>query len=1015
MGKEIRILTVEDSPEDLNLVHSRLKKDLISYSLLNVVCKDDFIKGVNEFKPDIILSNFTSVGLDGFAAIELSKKLSPNTPIIIVPGSIDNDSATACINKGAQESIIKEKIDQLGLAVKGALENKILKLKSSKELNEFAENLINAVHEPMLALDKNLNVVKASQSFYDFFRTNSAETIGNYIFNLNNKQWDIPVLREFLEIILSEKTAFDNYEIEHDFADIGKHIMLLNAKKIKDGIGDEEIILLSLEDITRRRLEEDAFKESEEKFRLITENSADAIFITDSLGKYLYVNTKAERLLGFSKNELLSFTLADISPKTRVDEYFQFFKQLLQDGSLCTELELVKKDGQIMPADLNAVLLPNGFVYASCRDITEKKRFEQKLLESEELFRHSFDYAAIGMCVIGLDKKFHRINSAFKELVGYDEDELKNFTFSDITHPDDLSVGLSVFDKMLDGKINSSTYEKRYIRKDKKIIWVYISISLVRNTHGQPQFFITQITDTTERKRSENLISMFAQSLKSINEIVSITNLENKLLYVNESYLKTYGYAENELIGQHAGIVISPNNPAELAEEIFTATRSGGWKGEALDIRKDGSEFPIYLSTSIVYDIEGKPFGLMGVAIDISERKRVENDLIKAKEIAESVNKLKDAFIANMSHEIRTPLNGILGMTSLIKDLFIDKIKKEDEVLFNGIDQSSKRIIRTVDMILNYSRLQVGEFQTFQKKLNISLLCENLMSEYAVQAKYKSIDFIYQDNCGDVVLLADEFSIKLAISNLIDNAIKFTQKGFIHLILKKESNNDIILQIKDTGIGIDKDDLEKIFESFRQVQMGYGRAYEGVGLGLSLVKKVLALNNAQVSVESIKGKGSTFSINFGNKVNSLDKMEDTKQKVSHSTEPVEAGNVVVLIVEDDKINQLTIQKFLEKKYSTIITDSSDDVLDILKINKVDIILMDISIWGKLNGLELTKVLKTSEEFSHIPVIAVTAHAFEDDKQNAVEAGCDSFLAKPFSKESLLEMISDFINKKAVSS
>jgi PAS domain S-box-containing protein len=847
MEKEIRILTVEDSPEDLNLMHSRLPKDLISYSLLNVVCKDDFIKGVN-------------------------------------------------------------------------------------------------------------------------------------------------------------------YEIEQDFADVGKHIMLLNARKIKDGIGDEEIMLLSLEDITRQKLEEAVFNESEEKFRLITENSADAIFITDSQGKYLYVNNKAETLLGYSKEEFLSFTFADISPKTRIDEYFQIFKQLLQDGSFCTELELVTKDGQIMPADLNAVLLPNGFVYASCRDITEKKRIEQKLRESEELFRHSFDYAAIGMCVIGLDKKFHRINNAFIELVGYEEDELMNFTFSDITYPDDLSIGLSIFEKMLTGEINSSTYEKRYIRKDKRIIWVYISISLVRNLAGHPQFFITQVIDTTERKRSENLISMFAQSLKSINEIVSITNLEDKLLYVNESYLKTYGYDENELIGQNADIVISPNNPVELADEIFAATRSGGWKGEALDIKKDGSEFPIYLSTSIVYDIEGKPFGLMGVAIDIYERKQVENDLIKAKEIAESVNKLKDAFIANISHEIRTPLNGILGMTSLIKDLFIDKINKEDKILFDGIDQSSKRIIRTVDMILNYSRLQVGEFQTFKKKINISSLCENLIKEYVVQAKYKSIDLIYQNNCGDVVLLADEFSLKLAISNLIDNAIKFTQKGFIRLILNKESNGNIILQIKDTGIGIDEGDLEKIFESYRQVQMGYGRAYEGVGLGLSIVKKVLALNNAQVSVESIKGEGSTFTVNFGARVNSLEKMDYTQQTISSSPEPVRAQNVVVLVVEDDKINQLTIKKFLEKYYTTIITDSSDEVLDILKNNKVDLILMDISIWGEMNGLELTKLLKTSDEFSQIPVIAVTAHAFEDDKQNALEAGCDSFLAKPFSKKSLLQMISDFVSR-----
>jgi Response regulators consisting of a CheY-like receiver domain and a winged-helix DNA-binding domain len=139
-------------------------------------------------------------------------------------------------------------------------------------------------------------------------------------------------------------------------------------------------------------------------------------------------------------------------------------------------------------------------------------------------------------------------------------------------------------------------------------------------------------------------------------------------------------------------------------------------------------------------------------------------------------------------------------------------------------------------------------------------------------------------------------------------------------------------------------------------------------------------------------------------------MADTDIMINSSSAPDGPVNMVALIVEDDNINQLTIKKFLENRYTTIITDSSDEVLGILLKNKVDIILMDISIWGRMNGLELTKILKATKEFSHIPVIAVTAHAFEDDKQNALEAGCDSYLAKPFSKESLLGMMSDFVDK-----
>src|ERR1035437_7188210 len=192
--------------------------------------------------------------------------------------------------------------------------------------------------------------------------------------------------------------------------------------------------------------------------------------------------------------------------------------------------------------------------------------------------------------------------------------------------------------------------------------------------------------------------------------------------------------------------------------------------------------------------------------------------------------------------------------------------------------------------------------------------------------------------------------------------------------------------------------------------MGYGRAYEGIGLGLSLVKKVLALNNAKVLVESKKGEGTTFSINFGKEVKPFEKMVETDIMVNIPPVTEKPVNWVVLIVEDDALNQITIKKFIEKKSNTIITNSSDEALEILKKNKVDIILMDISIMGHRNGLELTKELKASKEFSHIPVIAVTAHAFEKDKQNALEAGCDNFLAKPFSREVLIEMIADYADK-----
>ncbi|MDR3668818.1 MAG: PAS domain S-box protein, partial [Ignavibacteriaceae bacterium] len=602
MKKGIKILTVEDSKEDLVSVQEILSKDFINHSLLNVSGKIDFIKGLNEFKPDIILSNFTSAEFNGFDAIEISKELYPYTPIIIVPGSIDEDTAVECINKGAEDSIIKENIKELGSAIKGALENKILKRERDLEKRIMKLNrtyaviyrinkmIVNIQDKEILfeeackiavesgkfrlawisLLDEENKVLRPC--FWDGLGFEFLEEIKNL--SVDDIKCKYPVPAEILkgDFIVYNKIEnesglyFGNNGHKHYFHSLISMPLKLQNKVIGsfnictdklESFNNDEINLLnevtrdisfSLESISNEK----ALKESEEKFRMITENSADAIFIADKQGKYLYVNNKAVDLLGYSKEEMMTFTLADISPNDRVRDYFQLFNKLLHNQSVFAEIELIKKDGNIILTDLNAVLLPNGFIYASCRDISEEKMVKQRLQESEELFRHSFDYAAVGFCMVGIDKKFQRINKTFEEIIGYNEDELRNLTFSDITHPEDLDIGLSNFNKMLEEEINSASYEKRYIRKDKRIIWVYISISLVRNADKQPQFFITQIIDITERKRSENLISIFAQSLKSINEIVSITDMDDNLLYVNESYLKTYGYEENELIGRHA-------------------------------------------------------------------------------------------------------------------------------------------------------------------------------------------------------------------------------------------------------------------------------------------------------------------------------------------------------------------------------------------------------------------------------------------------------------------------------
>jgi PAS domain S-box-containing protein len=374
----------------------------------------------------------------------------------------------------------------------------------------------------------------------------------------------------------------------------------------------------------------------------------------------------------------------------------------------------------------------------------------------------------------------------------------------------------------------------------------------------------------TERKLVEAALVQSNSELENLNNnldqaIFAVDMIHNKMIRVSIAHEIVFGYTQAEFFKNPQlwyETVLPEDRP--IIDANFPILNSGKNISQEFRINHGNGQIR-WLETKITptLDTNGKLNRLDGIVTDIIDRKRIEKELIDSKEKAESANKLKDAFIANMSHEIRTPLNGIMGMTRLIKDLFAGKYKKEDEELFEGIDISSKRIIRTVDMILNYSRLQVGEFPLSRKNFSLTSVCAGLVSEFTSAAKSKSLEFAFQNNCGDAKVFADEYSITMAISGLIDNAIKYTNKGSLDVILRYEDDDDIILDITDTGIGISDEYMERIFEPYQQEQMGYGRAYEGVGLGLPIAKKILNLNGAVLTVKSKQGEGSTFSINFG--------------------------------------------------------------------------------------------------------------------------------------------------------
>ncbi|MHB1688715.1 MAG: ATP-binding protein [Ignavibacteriaceae bacterium] len=364
-----------------------------------------------------------------------------------------------------------------------------------------------------------------------------------------------------------------------------------------------------------------------------------------------------------------------------------------------------------------------------------------------------------------------------------------------------------------------------------------------------------------ERKRTEEELLKLSRAVEQSPASVVITNSEGNIEYVNQKFCEITGFSKGEVIGKNQRIWKSDHQDKKLYEYLWNTILSGkDWKGEILNKKKNGELFWESELISPLVNKEGDITHFVAIKEDITEKKNLISDLIIAKEKVELANKLKDAFIANISHEIRTPLNGILGMASLIKESFHNYITNEEEGYFSDIDIASKRIIRTVDLILNFSRLQIGEYETNFKSLNLDSLISGLIKQFKYTIYNKPLELTYENKCGEVNIFADDYSITQAISNLIDNAIKYTPKGFVKVVLYKEVVDKITLDIIDSGIGISENYIGHIFEPYTQEVVGYSRPYEGIGLGLSLVKKFIDLNGASISVKSKKGKGTTFTI-----------------------------------------------------------------------------------------------------------------------------------------------------------
>ena len=647
---------------------------------------------------------------------------------------------------------------------------------------------------------------------------------------------------------------------------------------------------------------------------------------------------------------------------------------------------------------------------------------EKKLRESERKLSITLQSIGDGVIATDVNGNITIMNPTAERMCGWSFEEAKGLpitkVFNIISAIDREKMINPVEEVLRTGEIVELSNHTVLVSRDGTERHISDSASPIKGDTGEIEGVVLVFSDVTESYKNRELLrqseKLYRNVVENASDIIYTIDLEGNILQINAAGSKLLGYSIEEIKKMKYHDFISKEY-YELVKNHFVQQYIKKEQTTYLEvpiIKRDGQR--IWLGSNINLILDGDNIkGFHIISRDITDRKNLEFSLIEAKERAESANRLKDAFIANISHEIRTPLNGLLGMISVLKDIFSPYITENEKKYFDAIDKASNRIIRNIDLILNYSRVQVGEFKTNPQFVKLDEILNDLYLSFSVTAKQKGLALKFEKKVADAQLYSDTYCLNHIFSNLIDNAIKYTNEGSVEIILYRNQEGNLTVDVADTGIGISKEYMEDIFKPYTQERIGYNRSYEGVGLGLSLVKSLVDKINSQISVKSIKGNGSTFTVvlsdmQLANDESKVNNENNLKEKSDTQAAPTKSSVPKVLVVEDEEINQLYLTKKLSGICEVIVAERAEDALDKINKNNFGIILMDISLKGMMDGLQLTKEIKSKENFKHIPVIAMTGHAFHQDKERCLAAGCDDYIAKPFKIDELLAKINKYL-------
>lgn len=650
------------------------------------------------------------------------------------------------------------------------------------------------------------------------------------------------------------------------------------------------------------------------------------------------------------------------------------------------------------------------------KELKERINTESKLKSSNRFLIKAQKTGKIGTFELDLINDTWTCSENLYELLGIVKGGIQNFNaWLNHIHPEDKTEVIQYYVKrVLEEKKNFDRVYRILRPNDGNTIWVWGTGEVECDEMGNPLRIIGIIQDITDRKNYEIEMRKLSEAIKQSPVSIVISDVEGRIEYVNPYFSKVSGFEFEEIVGTVPEIKRSYFHYPEDYEKLYNNLTNGRiWHGEMQSQKKTGEFYWESVSLSPLTNSDGEKTGYLAVKEHISEKIRLASDLEKALAKSEESDRLKSSLMSNMSHEFRTPMNGILGMAAILKEINTDT---DQQRMLDGIVQSGKRLMNTLDAILEFSNLESEIEVPYLSQINISEVANNIVHDYRVKAIAKGLCFKAEICDTPLIVNSLEKNITQIFHQLLDNALKFTQKGFIEFTISTETFNNIHyakIVINDSGIGISAEHQMLIFEEFRQVSEGFSRNYEGSGLGLALVKKIISLLNGRIKVESSLGDGTIFTILIPIELNTemvkVTEKEEIRTIVTNLLTNIES-EIKTLLVEDNQWNRDVTESYLAGICKITHAEDGPSAIRLAGNNKFDLIFMDINLGMGINGIETTKEIRKIQGYDKTPIVALTGYAKHKDKEYFLTEGLTHFMPKPFEKKDLIQMVAGIFSK-----